>query len=149
MVAAEETKWAALTAAFKDDEIELLPKPFKKDSPKSKCTECGGFHGQPAVHLSYVGHAGLTMRLNAVVGAGGWDWEPLALNPAGTPAMSDGGMWIRMTILGVTKIGFGDAQGKTGPNATKEIIGDAMRNAAMRFGIGTTCGARATRRRPS
>ena len=33
--------------------------------------------------------------------------------------------------------GFGDAQGKTGGNATKEIIGDALRNAAMRFGIGT------------
>ena len=31
--------------------------------------------------------------------------------------------------------GFGSADGKTGPNATKELIGDALRNAAMRFGV--------------
>jgi hypothetical protein len=34
----------------------------------------------------------------------------------------------------VSRLGYGDAQGKTGPNATKERIGDALRNAAMRFG---------------
>jgi hypothetical protein len=47
---------------------------------------------------------------------------------------ADGGMWIRLTICGVTRLGYGDAQGKTGGNATKERIGDALRNAAMRFG---------------
>lgn len=132
-----DAKWKALREAFPEDEIELLPKPYSKDSPKGKCKDCGGFHGLPAVHLSYVGHAGLTMRLDAVVGPGGWSWEPFALDPAGLPAMGHGGMWIRLSILDVTKIGFGDAQGKTGPSATKEIIGDALRNAAMRFGIGT------------
>ena len=135
--ATTKTKWAALTKPFADDEIELLPKPLKKDAPKSKCAECGGYHRQPAVHLSYVGHAGLTMRLNEVVGPEGWDLEPMGFTEHGTPAMSDHGMWCRLTILGVTKMCFGDAQGKTGANATKEIIGDALRNGAMRFGIGT------------
>lgn len=132
-----EAKWKALRAPFAEDEVELLPKPYSKDSPKGNCKDCGGYHGLPAVHLSYVGHAGLTMRLDDVVGPAGWSWEPFALDAAGLPAMGHGGMWIRLTILDVTKIGFGDANGKTGPSATKEIIGDALRNAAMRFGIGT------------
>lgn len=141
----DEAKWAALAAPFKDDEIELLPKYTGKKGPDGKppkdsyqkCAECGGYHPFPCVHLSYVGHAGITMRLNEVVGPDGWDLRPLALTEQGTPRMSDGGMWAELTILGVTKLGFGDSQGKTGPNATKELIGDALRNVSMRFGIGT------------
>jgi hypothetical protein len=34
----------------------------------------------------------------------------------------------------VTRLGYGDSQGKTGGNAIKEAIGDALRNAGMRFG---------------
>ncbi len=60
------------------------------------------------------------------------------LSPAGTPLLTDGGMWARMTVLGVTRIGFGDPPGRnSGPNAIKETIGDFIRNAAMRFGVGT------------
>ena len=50
---------------------------------------------------------------------------------------TDGGLWIKLTIHGVTKLGFGDAGGKTGPNAVKELIGDCLRNASMRFGVAT------------
>jgi hypothetical protein len=75
------------------------------------------------------------MRLNSVDPA--WTWEPMAFTAQGTPQFADGGLWIRLTVLGVTRIGFGDAGSKTGPNAVKEIIGDAIRNAAMRFGVGT------------
>jgi hypothetical protein len=46
----------------------------------------------------------------------------------------DGGLWIRLSICGVTRLGYGDSQGKTGGNAVKEAIGDALRNAGMRFG---------------
>jgi hypothetical protein len=42
-----------------------------------------------------------------------------------------------MTVLGVTRIGFGDPGRNSGPNAIKETIGDFIRNAAMRFGVGT------------
>lgn len=141
------TDWAALTKPFKADEIELLPKQVSRDDQdRGTCKQgskysadgnyCGKYHAR-SVHLSYVGHAGLTMRLNEVVTPAGWDWEPLALDPQGLPLISNGGMWIRLTIGGISKLGFGDAQGKTGPNAVKEMIGDALRNAGMRFGIAT------------
>jgi hypothetical protein len=83
--------------------------------------------------LSYVGHAALTDRLLDADPM--WNWEPLAFGPEGLPVIDTlGGMWIRLTICGVSRLGYGDAQGKEGPNAIKEVIGDALRNAAMRFG---------------
>lgn len=131
----DDPRWKILSRPFAEDEVATMPRPFSKDSPKSSCKECGGWHGQPAVHLSYVGHADVTTRLNEADPL--WSWEPMALTPAGTPFGSDGGLWIRLTVLGHTRLGFGDAQGKTGPNAIKEMIGDAIRNAAMRFGVAT------------
>ena len=83
--------------------------------------------------LSYVGHAALTDRLLDADPM--WNWEPLAFGPEGLPVIDTlGGMWIRLTVCGVSRLGYGDAQGKEGPNAIKEVIGDALRNAAMRFG---------------
>jgi len=124
---------ALLREPFPDDQVGLLPKPYKRDSQKGNCRECGGYHGQPAAHLSYVGHAALTDRLlNADPG---WTWEPVAFGPEGLPATDrNGGLWIRLTVCGVTRLGYGDADGKSGGNAVKEAIGDALRNAGMRFG---------------
>jgi hypothetical protein len=83
--------------------------------------------------LAYVGHAALTDRLLDVDPA--WSWEPLALGPNGLPALDEsGGLWIRLTVLGVTRLGYGDAGQKKGGDAMKERIGDALRNAGMRFG---------------
>ena len=85
------------------------------------------------VKLAYVGHAALTDRLLDV--DPGWTWEPLALDAKGLPALDDaGGMWIRLTVCGITRLGYGDAGAKKGGDAVKERIGDALRNAAMRFG---------------
>lgn len=134
-----------LSKAFEQDEVEKLPKQLRRDDkdydyckPGTRVSadghHCGGRHAR-SMHLDYIGHAGITDRLNQVDPQ--WTWEPMGLTPAGTPYLSDGGMWGKLTVLGVTRIGFGDAQGKTGPNATKEIIGDFLRNAAMRFGVGT------------
>lgn len=127
------TGLALLREPFPAHQISKLPKPYKSDSPKGQCKECGGYHGMPAMHLDYVGHAALTDRLLNVDSA--WTWEPLSLDDKGLPVIDkDGGMWIKLTVLGVTRLGYGDAQGKTGGNAMKERIGDALRNAAMRFG---------------
>jgi hypothetical protein len=127
------TGLALLRVPFLPNQISKLPKPFSKDSPKQNCKECGGYHGMPAMHLDYVGHAALTDRLLEADPA--WSWEPLSLGPDGLPAIDrEGGMWIKLTVCGVTRLGYGDAQGKTGGNAMKERIGDALRNAAMRFG---------------
>ncbi|MEM0143510.1 MAG: hypothetical protein QXL94_06125, partial [Candidatus Parvarchaeum sp.] len=49
------------------------------------------------------------------------------------------GLWIKLHILGKTQIGFGSVETdtrKTHGDLIKELIGDAIRNAAMRFGVG-------------
>jgi hypothetical protein len=85
------------------------------------------------VKLAYVGHAALTDRLLDTDAT--WTWEPLALDERGLPALDEaGGLWIRLTVCGVTRLGYGDAGTKKGGDAMKERIGDALRNAAMRFG---------------
>lgn len=126
---------------FAENQISKLPKPTKAQTDEVKqnfkagrrCTICGGWHHPDVIHLDYVGHAALTDRMLEVDPS--WSWEPFALDDKGLPAIDkDGGMWIKLTICGVTRLGYGDAQGKTGGDAMKERIGDALRNAAMRFG---------------
>ena len=122
-----------LRKEFEPHQISKLPKPYKSDSQKGQCKECGGYHGLPALHLEYVGHAALTDRLLDVDPM--WSWEPMSIDEQGLPRLDkDSGMWIKLTICGMTRLGYGSADGKKGGNATKELIGDALRNAAMRFG---------------
>jgi hypothetical protein len=118
----------ALRKAFDKKTVGKLPKPYKKDSPKGQCAECGGYHGLPALHLDYVGHAAVTDRLLSVDPE--WNWRPMATTPEGVPMPdSQGNLWIWLTVRGVTRPGVGDG------NSMKERIGDAIRNAAMRFGV--------------
>lgn len=77
--------------------------------------------------LDFVGHAAVTDRLLAVDAE--WTWEPFATDEQGLPAYQNGCLWIRLTVCGVTRVGVGD-----GPDP-KQRIGDAIRNAAMRFGV--------------
>ena len=57
------------------------------------------------------------------------------MSPDGLPVLDGfGGMWIKLTVCGVTRLGYGHAGEKQGGDAIKEVIGDALRNAAMRFG---------------
>lgn len=133
---------AKLREPFPDNHISKLPKETRKqiDERKTnnsvmvwKCPVCGGAHHKNAVHLDYVGHAALTDRLLDTDPE--WTWEPVAFGQDGLPMLDrNGGLWIRLTVLGVTRLGYGDADGKPGGNAVKEAIGDALRNAAMRFG---------------
>ncbi len=135
---------AKLREPFAPNQIGKLPKQMKKDDQdKGKCEKgsrysadghvCGGWHAR-SIHLDYVGHAALTDRLLDVDPA--WTWEPMAVGPDGSPVLDHhGGLWIRLTVLGVTRLGYGDAQGKSGGNSVKEAIGDALRNAGMRFGL--------------
>lgn len=119
---------AALRKEFPAGAIGKLPKPYKKDSPKSKCSECGGYHGMPAAHLDFVGHAITTSRLLEVDPE--WSWEPMAYDMSGLPMFdSNRNLWIKLTVCGVTRLGVGDGM------SLKECIGDAIRNAAMRFGV--------------
>lgn len=131
---------ALLRQPFPAHQISKLPKPtsaqtdaVKADFKKGiRCQLCGAWHHPDVIHLDYVGHAALTDRLLDADPA--WTWEPVP-NPGdhGLPTV-ESGMWIRLTVCGVTRFGFGHAGSKTGGDAVKEIIGDALRNAAMRFG---------------
>jgi hypothetical protein len=130
-----------LRKPFPDNHISKLPKPTKKQTEDVRadfkkgirCQICGAWHHPDVIHLDYVGHAALTDRL--LDADANWFWEPLAIGPNGLPVIDgDGGLWIKLTVCGVTRLGYGDAQGKTGGDAMKERIGDALRNAAMRFG---------------
>jgi hypothetical protein len=135
---------AKLRVPFPAEQISPLPKitcgkcsksPAKEcdNHRKGKCPECKNWITSAHMHLDYVGHAELTNRLLDADPL--WDWEPLALDERGLPVFDGyGGLWIRLTVCGHSRLGYGDSQGKTGPNAIKEAIGDALRNAAMRFG---------------
>lgn len=94
---------------------------------RRKCGVCDAYISEAHIHLDYVGHAATTDRLLQVDPQ--WTWEPVAFGTAGEPLMTNGGMWIKLTVAGVTRLGFGDGA------TVKEIIGDAIRNAAMRFGV--------------
>ena len=132
---------ALMRAPFAANQISQLPKPTKAQTDAVKadykkgirCKICGAWHHPDVIHLDYVGHAALTDRmLDADIT---WDWEPFAVDDAGLPALDrNSGLWIRLTVDGVTRIGYGSADGKSGGDAMKEIIGDALRNAGMRFG---------------
>lgn len=126
------TGLALLREPFHPSQIGKLPKPYQQNSPRGNCAVCKGYHGLPAVHIDYVGHAALTDRL--LDADPEWNWEPVARDQYGQPLFLNGGLWINLTVCGVTRLGYGDAGGKNGPNAVKEAIGDALRNAAMRFG---------------
>ena len=88
--------------------------------------------------LDYCGHGAVTSRLLDVDPE--WNWEPLALDEEGLPLFvrdGDGnpvGFWIKLTVLGITRLGFGSTNAGQ-DDAEKVLIGDALRNAAMRFGV--------------
>jgi len=137
-----------LREPFAANHISKLPKPTKAQTDDLKaamdrkdfslgirCQLCGAFHHKDVVHLDYVGHAALTDRL--LDADPNWSWEPVAFRD-GLPAFDQtGGLWIKLTVCGVTRLGYGHAASKSNqdPGAReKEVIGDALRNAAMRFG---------------
>jgi hypothetical protein len=131
-----------LREKFPENQISKLPKTTKKQTEDVRadykkgirCTICGSWHHPDVVHLDYVGHAAATDRLLDTDIE--WTWEPLAVDQRGLPAFDEsGGLWIKLTVCGVTRLGYGSADGKTGGDAKKEIIGDAIRNSGMRFGM--------------
>src|SRR5690606_32244152 len=118
-----------------------LFKAYKKNpsAAKANCRECGQYHSvEPGVHLDYVGHASVTDRLLEVDPR--WTWAPMARRPDGgivfvrNAAGQAVGLEIELTVLGVTRPGFGSVE-PGAFDAEKQLIGDALRNAAMRFGV--------------
>lgn len=139
-----EDKLKLLSKPFPDHQISKLPKSTKAQTEALKanrdlgikCSKCSQWHHKDVVHLDYVGHAALTHRLLETDPL--WNWEPLAKDADGLPRFDkSGGLWIKLTVCEVTRLGYGHAENsnfKEIGSREKEIIGDALRNAAMRFG---------------
>lgn len=120
-----------------------------------RCDVCKQSITSSHIHLPYVGHAAVTDRL--LKADPHWTWEPayrnvdpqvlVAAAATGNPevlamvmdnatAITDnrGGMWIKLTVGDVTRLGYGNDDDR-GPDHDKKVISDAIRNAAMRFGV--------------
>ena len=97
------------------------------------------------VNLDFVGHAEITRILIEIDPM--WNWQPCGWVD-GRPAIHESNgvatMWGNLTLLNKTLLGVGTANTivttRAGekfakPDYEKELIGDFLRNAAMRFGI--------------
>lgn len=87
------------------------------------------------IQLDFVGHAEITRILIAIDPM--WSWEPCGWDN-GRPAIHEANgmavMWGKLTILDKTMLGVGSVRSDK-PDLDKELIGDFLRNASMRFGI--------------
>ena len=105
--------------------------------PHSTDGWCGNWMTEQHMHIDYVGHAEITRILTEIDPI--WYWEPLGVEPSGAPAIvysgKEASMWGRLVLLGASRIGVGTCE-KGKHDEAKELIGDFLRNAAMRFGIG-------------
>lgn len=153
---------AKLVEPFPPDYVGKLPRVTCGDCSRSrgscsnhqrkKCNECGAYVSERHIHLDYVGHADVTRRLLDTDPM--WSWEPAATDEHGLPLLDTDdkdnpvGMWIKLTVCGVTRLGYGSCP--SGQNdAVKVLIGDALRNAAMRFGVALDLWAKGDRADPA
>ncbi len=141
---------------------------------KAKCQVCQSYVSTQHIHIDYVGHADVTTRL--LEADPDWSWEPKArdIDPAvlaaavatGNPEVvrmvleasppkfdldNQGepvGLWINLTVGGVTRPGFGSVPSGQF-DAVKVLIGDSLRNAAMRFGVALDLWAKGDRAGPA
>lgn len=94
-----------------------------------------GYIQRSGINLAYVSHAEITRILIEIDPM--WNWQPAAWIE-GKPAIQESNgmatMWGSLTLLGKTLIGVGSVRADK-PDYEKELVGDFLRNAAMRFGI--------------
>ena len=87
------------------------------------------------INLDFVGHAEITRILIDIDPL--WNWSPVEI-VNGRPAINETNgmatMWGYLTINGKTIIGVGSVRADK-PDLDKELVGDFLRNASMRFGI--------------
>jgi hypothetical protein len=131
LVAAMEDHWHPDPAS-----VALLPKETNKDARPEACDVCGGWHKPSRVHLEYVGHVDTARTLTEI--DPDWSWEPFAVDEHGLPCEIERGriveLWGRLTLLGKTVICVGSCETDKS-DVAKELVGDLIRNGAMRHGI--------------
>lgn len=129
----------AVPAAWASPPAHMVSKlPKGGNGTPQNCRECGGYHRTGAVHLDYMGHADVTLALLAVDPL--WTWEPTAWTDEGEPKIIKRAdrlvLWGWMTVLGHRRLAVGTCEANK-QEPEKELLGDALRNGSMRFGIGT------------
>ena len=158
----DEKTAQALRKTFPADAVGKLPRVTCPDCgdrrktctehSKAKCSECGNYISVRHIHIDYVGHADVTSRLLEVDPE--WNWEPKAEDEHGLPVLDTDiqgnpvGLWIKLTVGGVTRLGYGSCPSGQS-DAVKVLVGDAVRNAAMRFGVALDLWAKGERADPT
>lgn len=109
----------------------------QKSQPRRTDGWCGNWMSEQHMHIDYVGHAEITRILTEIDPT--WHWTPLGSDDNGTPVITYSGkeavLWGSLFVFGHGRIGVGTCE-KGKHDEAKELIGDFLRNAAMRFGIG-------------
>lgn len=119
------------------DELAAIPAKWEKPPPSMIEQIPKG-----NTRLDYMGHAAVTRALIEVDPE--WNWglgwadgeghiDAFAMTNPAQPTVMLG----TLTVLGVTRQCVGTVDRWKGPDTFKELIGDLLRNGAMRFGIGT------------
>jgi hypothetical protein len=94
------------------------------------------------LELDYVDHATVTRMLIDIDPL--WTWRPFAYTEFGAPLIDTDesgnprALWVSMTVRGRTIPAVGTIErpgSKNYGDSLKELIGDAIRNGAMRFGV--------------
>lgn len=101
--------------------------------PKRRKNQDGSF---TTIELDFVGHSDITKILIEVDPL--WEWTPLSVENGRPSIHVENGvatMWGYLTVCGHSRLGVGSAPAHK-EDYEKELIGDFLRNAAMRFGIG-------------
>jgi len=101
--------------------------------PKKRKNGDGSFS---IVELDFISHSDVTKILLEIDPL--WEWTPVAIDN-GRPAIhvenGTATMWGYLTLCGHSRLGVGSARADK-EDYEKELIGDFLRNASMRFGIG-------------
>jgi hypothetical protein len=102
-----------------------------------KCGKCRNNITSAHVDLDYVGHADVTRALTMIDPE--WDWEPCGWTETGEPQITVRGnktlvMWGRLTLHGKQRICVGSCSIDK-EDADKELVGDLIRNGAMRHNL--------------
>ncbi len=97
-----------------------------------------GHQNRGGATLDYLGHANTTRAL--IEADPFWSWEPMSWEENGLPRFGTdkngepSSFWIWLTIHGKTLPAVGTVEARKNEKE-KELIGDAIRNGAMRFGV--------------
>jgi hypothetical protein len=128
-----------------EERLRAIPAAHAQPDPRTLASLPKG-----GVNLLYMGHAEVTLALIDVDPL--WTWEPVAmdLETGGPRIIQDGNLltlWGYLTVCGVRRLCVGTCEARKA-ESSKELLGDALRNGAMRFGIGTKLWSKAVDAEP-